>query len=99
MADIAAHVGLSRTLVWMVIRGAPGPGAEAREKILAAADELGYHPDIAARTLRGLTQRRIGVLFDMAQPFEVELVEHIYRHAHDIGCQVIVWPLTPPGTR
>lgn len=95
MADIAAHVGVSRTLVSMVIRGAPGPSETTKAKILAAADELGFHPDIAARTLRGVTRRRVGVLFDMTQPFQAEIVQHIYDSAAVVGYNVIVGPLTP----
>jgi DNA-binding LacI/PurR family transcriptional regulator len=94
MADVAAAVGVSRTLVSMVIRGATGPSAKTREKVLAAAMELGYHPDMAARTLRGVAKRRLGVVFDMSQPFEVEVVEHVYRAAGESGYDVIVGPLT-----
>ncbi len=95
MGDVAAHIGVSRQLVSLVLRNAPGPSAESRERVLRAAAELGYHPDIAARTLRGVTRRRIGVLFDMAQPFQVEVVEDIYPAAEQLGYSVALGATGP----
>lgn len=85
MRDVAERVGLSRQLVSIVLRGAPGASDASRERILAAARELGYHPDDSARMLRRRRSGQIGVLFTMRQPFEADLVEALYRAAaaHD----------------
>ena len=40
LADVAARVGVSPASVSLVLRGAPGPSAETRERVLAAAAEL-----------------------------------------------------------
>lgn len=85
MQDVADRVGLSRQLVSIVLRGAPGASAGSKERILAAARELGYHPDDSARMLRRRRSGQIGVLFTMRQPFEVDLVEALYRHAGKLG--------------
>ena len=54
MKDVAAHVGVSRQLVSMVLRGAAGPSVDTRDRVYRAARELGYRPDTAARaTLTG----------------------------------------------
>ncbi|MEV4575566.1 helix-turn-helix domain-containing protein [Nonomuraea jabiensis] len=37
MKDIADHLGVSRQLVSLVLRGVPGPSEESRQRILAAA--------------------------------------------------------------
>ncbi len=81
MRDVAERVGLSRQLVSIVLRGAPGASEESRERVLAAARELGYHPDDSARMLRRRRSGQIGVLFTMRQPFEVDLVDALHRHA------------------
>ena len=93
MRDVAARVGVSQTLVSLVFRHAPGASAETRERVLRAADELGYRPDTAARVLRRNRSRHIGVLFTMRQPFDVDLVEAVYRAAERRGYQVVLGAL------
>jgi len=41
MADIARHVGVSRPLVSIVVRGADGPSEAARLRVFEAVAELG----------------------------------------------------------
>jgi len=85
MRDVAELAGVSRQLVSIVLRGAAGASASSRARILAAAEELGYHPDDSARMLRRRRSGQIGVLFTMQQPFEVDLVNELQRRAeaHD----------------
>jgi len=93
MKDVAARVGVSQTLVSLVFRNAPGASAGTRERVFRAAAELGYRPDTAAQVLRRNRSRHIGVLFTMRQPFDVDLVEAIYRAAERCGYQVVLGPL------
>lgn len=90
MRDVAARVGVSQTLVSLVLRNAPGASAETRERVLRAAADLGYRPDIAAQVLRRTRSRHIGVLFTMRQPFDVDLVEAIYPAAERRGYHVVL---------
>jgi DNA-binding LacI/PurR family transcriptional regulator len=90
MRDVAARVGVSQTLVSLVLRNAPGASAETRERVLRAAAELGYRPDTAAQVLRRNRSRHIGVLFTMRQPFDVDLVEAIYPAAERHGYHVVL---------
>lgn len=60
MGDVAAHFGVSRALVSLVLSNAPGPSAASRERVLNAANELGYLPDTAAQTLRRGRSRHLG---------------------------------------
>ncbi|MFD0773095.1 DUF3830 family protein, partial [Streptomonospora algeriensis] len=85
MGDVAAHVGVSRQLVSLVMRGQPGPSDESRRRVREAAEELGYRPHTAAQLLRRTRSRQIGVLFNMDQPHNVELVESLYACAQDVG--------------
>jgi DNA-binding LacI/PurR family transcriptional regulator len=93
MRDVAARVGVSQTLVSLVLRNAPGASAETRERVLRAAAELGYRPDTAAQVLRRSRSRHIGVLFTMRQPFDVDLVEAIYPVAERHGYHVVLGPI------
>lgn len=95
MRDVAERVGMSRQLVSIVLRGAPGASDASRERILAAARELGYHPDDSARMLRRRRSGQIGVLFTMRQPFEVDLVDALFRHAADRGFTLALSSIGP----
>ena len=52
LQDVADLAGVSRALVSIVIRDVPGASDATRVRVKAAADELGYRPDNAARLLR-----------------------------------------------
>jgi DNA-binding LacI/PurR family transcriptional regulator len=90
MADIAAHVGVSRQLVSIVLRGIPGASPATRERVLNAAAELGYSPHMGARTLRQTRSRHIGVAFAPAHATEPDIVEAIYPAAAEHGYQVVL---------
>lgn len=53
-ADVARDSGVSRTTVSYVLNDTPGVrvSEETRARVRASADRLGYHPSVAARTLR-----------------------------------------------
>lgn len=95
MGDVAAHIGVSRQLVSLVMRNAPGPSGESRERVLRAAAELGYHPDTAAQMLRRGRSRHLGVLFTMRQPHDVALVDGIYPAAERLGYAVALGATGP----
>ncbi|GAB2883640.1 LacI family DNA-binding transcriptional regulator [Streptomyces mayteni] len=94
MQDIADHVGVSRQLVSLVMRDVSGPSAESRERILAAASELGYRPNASARLLRQNRTRLIGVVFEMRNPFQVRFVERLFVRAAERGLGVALGPTT-----
>ncbi|NGO70366.1 LacI family DNA-binding transcriptional regulator [Streptomyces boncukensis] len=90
MADVAERVGVSRALVSLVFRNQPGAGEETRERVLRAADELGYQPDTAARLLARGRSRTLGVVITVHQPFQADLVEALYPAAERLGYDVLL---------
>jgi LacI family transcriptional regulator len=54
LTDVAERAGLSVTAASLVLNRQPGTrlSAEAHQRVFAAAEELGYRPNIAARSLR-----------------------------------------------
>jgi DNA-binding LacI/PurR family transcriptional regulator len=51
MREVAQKASVSVSTVSRVLNDQPGISSEVRAKVLAIANELGYSPDIAARSL------------------------------------------------
>ena len=69
MADVAARAGVSRALVSIVFRGAPGASPRPANGSCAAAEELAYRPDQRARLLGSNRSRTFGVVFGLHHEF------------------------------
>lgn len=62
IADVATLAGVSQQTVSRVLNNQPSVAKKTRQKVLDAIDELGYHRNLAARTLATGSSRVIGVL-------------------------------------
>lgn len=94
LEDVAAAAGVSRALVSIVVRGAPGASASTRERVLAVAAELGYRPDARARLLAQGWSRLLGVTVAMDDPFHAAVVAGIYDAADGAGYEVVLSAIT-----
>jgi DNA-binding LacI/PurR family transcriptional regulator len=94
LEDVAARVGVSTASVSLVLRGAPGPSAATRERVLQAAAELGYRVDRTASMLARRRRHLLGVMLDVRNQFHAELVEEIQDEADRIGYEVVLSTLT-----
>jgi DNA-binding LacI/PurR family transcriptional regulator len=95
MADIASEVGVSRQLVSLVLRGAPGASAQTRQRVLDAVSRLGYSPHLGAQVLRQAESRHLGVVFAPTHATEPDIVEAMYPAAAAQGHQLILSATTP----
>ncbi len=94
LADVAKRAGVSTALASIVMREAPGASPKSRERILAVAQELGYRPDVRARSLASLKSHLIGVLFGRAGRFHMELIDGLYAAAEARGWDLVLSALT-----
>ncbi|MGI4894442.1 MAG: LacI family DNA-binding transcriptional regulator [Janthinobacterium lividum] len=99
MSDVAARAGVSRALVSVVFRDAPGAGAETRARVLTAAAELGYVRDDSARSLRTGRTYLLGVVFDTRDDFHADLLDACYRAAGPQGYELLLSAVTPSRTQ
>lgn len=90
MEDVATRAGVSRALVSIVFRQAPGASEMTRRRVLAAADELGYQPDRRASRLGRSRTRMLGVVFALGHDFHAEVVDGIYAAAGTHGYEVVL---------
>jgi DNA-binding LacI/PurR family transcriptional regulator len=93
--DVAAAAGVSRAMVSIVLRGAPGSRPETRERVLAAAERVGYRPDTRARLLASGSSRQLGVVLGMSGRFHAELLDGLYDAAAACGYELFLSALTP----
>jgi DNA-binding LacI/PurR family transcriptional regulator len=94
LEDVASRAGVSRALVSIVMREVPGASAETRQRVMAAAGEIGYRPDARARLLASGQSRLLGAVFGMAGRFHSELLDGLYVAAEALDYQVILSGLT-----
>ncbi|MBO0876557.1 MAG: LacI family DNA-binding transcriptional regulator [Pseudonocardia sp.] len=92
--DVAAAVGLSTASVSLVLRGAPGPSAATRERVLEAASRLGYRPDRAASLLARRRSRLIGVLLEVRSTFHAQIVEDLHETVEQHGYELVLATIT-----
>jgi len=85
---------MSPASVSMVLSNAPGPSAATRERVLAAAAELGYRPDRTASLLARRRTHLVGVLMQAGSAFHAELVEDLYDAAEQQGYDVVLSAVT-----
>jgi DNA-binding LacI/PurR family transcriptional regulator len=95
MADVAERVGVSRQLVSLVMRGAAGPSEQTRQRVLQAADELGYRPHLGAQVLRQARSLHLGVGYVPSNFNESEIVEAMYPAAQELGYGLVLSAQTP----
>ena len=85
-ADVARVAGVSRKTVSRVLNGEPYVSDEARRRVLAAAEELGYRLNQAARTLASGRTGSIGVVaLGTAGYGTASLLVHIEEAVRDAG--------------
>lgn len=81
LADIANALGVSKTLVSMVLNGKGdqmGISKRTQEKVQAKAKEMNYRPNHFARGLRSGKSNTIGLIIsDIANPFYAEICKAI----------------------
>jgi DNA-binding LacI/PurR family transcriptional regulator len=104
LSTIAERVGVSRATVSNAYNRPDQLSAELRERILAAADELGYAgPDPRASSLRSGRAGAIGVIEKsltgaLSDPASLLLLGGIGRACDEAGVALVLVPEHRPGT-
>lgn len=90
-AQIAKKLGVSRQLVTFALSGYPHVSKESRERIMAAALEMGYRPNPHARALR---RKRTGIIAlwipDQISTHYTHVARELGRLAKQAGHELII---------
>jgi LacI family transcriptional regulator len=89
--DIAARAGVSIRTVSRVVNDRPGPATNTRDRVRAAIDELGYRPNLLARSLVTRQSFTFGLIVTyLTDPFFSELTRGIQRACDRFGYLVFL---------
>lgn len=100
LKDIAARLNLSITTVSRALGGYPDVAVETRQRVLQAAREMGYHPNIIAQSLQRRRSNTLGFVIPateryLSDPFFLELLSGIGDGAAQQGFDLLVSTCAP----
>ena len=91
LADIARAAGTSASTASRALSGRGYVSADARARLLAAAERLGYVADASARTLKQRTSRVVGVVVsDLGNQFYATLAAGVDEALREGGYQMFL---------
>ena len=89
--DVAELAGVSKSLVSLVMRGEPMVRNDKRLRVLHAAEQLGYRPNSAARSLAAVHTQTVGVLIaDLRNPLLVDIVAKVGQTLESAGLSMLL---------
>jgi LacI family transcriptional regulator len=91
IGDVAKRAGVSLGTASRAINGNPAVSPQLRDRVLAAAAELDYRPNVLARALRSSRTHSLGLILpDVTNPFFGELAKHVEQVAAGMGYTVML---------
>jgi DNA-binding LacI/PurR family transcriptional regulator len=96
LEEVAAHAGVGRGTVSRVINNAAGVKESTRRAVQRAIEELGYVPNLAARSLAGQRSNAVALVLTepdwrvFAEPFFSEIVRSLGDALADTGMQLML---------
>lgn len=89
--DVSEHAHVSIATVSRVINGNPNVSDKTRKRVLAVMDELGYTPNVFARSLGLNTMKTIGIMCaDSSDPWLAEAISYLEKQLRSNGYDSIL---------
>jgi DNA-binding LacI/PurR family transcriptional regulator len=91
LEEVAKRAKVSTATVSRVLNDVAGVRNATRARVLRAAEELNYHPNLHARTLAGGRSTTLGMIVsNMENPFFLDIFKAAERHARERGYDIIL---------
>jgi len=91
LIDIAERLNLTKVSISKALRNHPDISIETRKKVQKVAEEMGYRPNLVARSLTSKKSQTIGVIIPkMAHYFFAPVIEGIYKAAAESDYEVVL---------
>src|SRR5690242_14049326 len=91
LEEVAKRANVSTATVSRVLNDVGQVKKSTRARVLKAAEELKYHPNLLARTLAGGKSRTIGMIVsNMENPFFVDIYKGAEQEARAKGFEVVL---------
>jgi DNA-binding LacI/PurR family transcriptional regulator len=91
ISDLAKLTGLAKSTISGVLNNKEGFSEETRQKVLKAAEQLGYVPNELARGLTSKSTRSIGLIIkDITNPFYNHITKGVQEVAEEHGYTVFL---------
>src|SRR5579859_5326565 len=89
--DVARRAAVTAATVSYVLSGKSSVSEKTRARVLAAIDELGYRPNLVARSLARRRTFTLGLLLpDIANPFYPEIAREVGAIASSHGYHLLL---------
>ncbi|MYM33138.1 substrate-binding domain-containing protein [Duganella sp. FT50W] len=100
LAHLAHHLGMSKTTVSRALNGYPEVNVRTRERVLKAAQEVGYQPNPMARSLALGRTNVFGIIYpllpsDMGDPMFLDVVAGMSSALEAVNNSLIIAPVSP----
>ena len=92
---VAQKAGVSTSTVSRVLNNLEIVKTSTRSRVLKAAEELNYHPNLHARSLARGKSRILGIIVsNMENPFFLDIYRTLEADAHAQGPEVVLLSMT-----
>jgi LacI family transcriptional regulator len=99
LADLAREAGTSRSTASRALSGRGYVSPDARDRLMAAAERLGYVPNASARTLKQRRSNVVGVIVsDLGNQFYARLAAGIEQVLRERGYHMVIVGDNTDGT-
>lgn len=89
--DVSKHAHVSIATVSRVINGNPNVSDKTRQRVIAVMEELGYTPNVFARSLGLNTMKTIGIMCsDSSDPWLAEAISYLEKELRSNGYDSIL---------
>ncbi|RXZ80876.1 LacI family transcriptional regulator [Paenibacillaceae bacterium] len=91
IADVAKRAGVAKSTVSRIINDIPGVKPVTRNKVMKAIEELGFKPNLIARSLKTNMKQQIALAIDdIRNPFYPELAWAVEQVAKEHGYRLVL---------